>query len=141
MSLDAWVMLAGPALVLGGFVFLLRQVVLTWRIAGIFVPWLRFAVRGCDLLWLVVAPALVATGLIVAQQQSGQEAVAISVGSCWVAYLLSRLPFFALVRRWERNAGLFSTPPSPFARHQRGRRRGRKSVRQPMPWTAGPFSA
>lgn len=141
MSLDLWVVMAGPALVLGGFVFLLRQVSLTWRIAGIFVPWLRFAVRGCDMLWLVVAPALVATGLIVAQQQSGQEAVAISVGSCWLAYLLSRLPFFALVRRWERNAGLFSTPPSPFARHQRGRRRGRKSVRQPMPWTAGPFSA
>ena len=141
MSLNAWVMLAGPALVLGGFVFLVRQVVLTWRIAGIFVPWLRFAVRGCDLLWLVVAPALAATGLIVAQQQRWQEAVAISVGSCWLAYLLSRLPFFALVRRWERNAGLFSTPPSPFARHQRGRRRGRKTVRQPMPWTAGPFSA
>lgn len=141
MSIDLWVMLAGPALTLGGFGFLLRQVALTWRTAGSFVPWLRFAVRGSDLFWLIVAPALAAAGVIFAQQLSVLEAVAISVGSCWLFYLLSRLPFFALVRRWERNAGLFSAPPSPFARHQRGRRRGRKTVRQPMPWTAGPFSA
>ena len=56
-------------------------------------------------------------------------------------YIVWKLWFFWTALRWEPIRGVFRLPRWPRTQHMRGPgQRAPRDVREPMPWTAGPFT-